>query len=151
METTELMEGLEKLAYQKTTPFCYGCYIEAPTGVCLKCHSDDLMRQLEGVGVEWGTEWVIKSLLEAELTPVDTDEAYEQMLNEVYSEPVTVCGMEMDQVRILKELDPIAFQVGCSDWISSEIDETIVDIGGYYWINEIEDFLQENLKDEDEK
>ena len=151
METTELMEGLEKLAYQKTTPFCYGCYIEAPTGVCHKCHSDDLMRQLEGVGVEWGTEWVIKSLLEAELTPVDTDEAYEQMLDEVYSEPVMVCGMEMDQVRILKELDPIAFQVGCSDWISSEIDETIVDIGGYYWINEVEDFLQENLKDEDGK
>lgn len=51
---SEIQEKLEQLAYERTTPFCYGCYIDAPTGVSPECHSDDLMRNLAGVGVEWG-------------------------------------------------------------------------------------------------
>jgi len=50
----EIQEKLTELAYKRTTPFCYGCYVKAPKGVCPHCHSDDLMRHLEGVGVEYG-------------------------------------------------------------------------------------------------
>jgi hypothetical protein len=54
---SELKTKLEKLAYQITQPFCYHCYKTAPTGVCESCHSDDLMRELSGDGVEYGTDW----------------------------------------------------------------------------------------------
>lgn len=43
---TEIQEKLEQLAFNRTTPFCYGCYVKAPKGVCPHCHSDDLMRHL---------------------------------------------------------------------------------------------------------
>ena len=54
---SEIQQKLETLAFNRTTPFCYGCYIQAPKGICPECHSDDLMRHLDGVGVEWGTSW----------------------------------------------------------------------------------------------
>ena len=59
----ELLEKLNEIAFQKSEPFCYGCYVICPTGRCSKCGSDDLMRHLDGVGVEWGTDWIIKELL----------------------------------------------------------------------------------------
>ena len=43
-----------------------------------------------------------------------SEEEYEEMLNEIYGE-VTICGMAMDQGRILRELDPVAFRCGLSD------------------------------------
>jgi len=54
MNFTEIQNNLEKIAYSKTIPFCYMCYIEAPTGRCTKCHSDDLMRLLPDYGCEYG-------------------------------------------------------------------------------------------------
>lgn len=35
----EIQEKLEQLAFDRTTPFCYGCNIKAPKGVCPHCHS----------------------------------------------------------------------------------------------------------------
>lgn len=64
---SEIQQKLETLAFNRTSPFCYGCYIQAPKGICPECHSDDLMRHLNGVGVEWGTAWVIKHILQEEL------------------------------------------------------------------------------------
>ena len=65
MELTkkQITEKLEKIAFFETMPFCYGCYMKAPTGVCKACGTDDLMRELEGFGVEYGTEWVYEQLL----------------------------------------------------------------------------------------
>ena len=40
---TEIQKKLETLAYNRSKPFCYGCYEEAPSGRCLSCGSDDLM------------------------------------------------------------------------------------------------------------
>lgn len=51
---SEIQQKLETLAFNRTSPFCYGCYIQAPKGICPECHSDDLMRHLNGVGVEYG-------------------------------------------------------------------------------------------------
>ena len=36
------------------------------------------MRHLDNVGVEWGTDWVIKHILQEELTSIDIDEALTQ-------------------------------------------------------------------------
>ncbi|GEM_PF-2720287 len=50
----DIEQNLETIAYQKTIPFCYSCYKEAPTGTCKVCCSDDLMRLLPGSGCEFG-------------------------------------------------------------------------------------------------
>jgi hypothetical protein len=42
-----------------------------------------------------------------------TEEQYDEMLDE--QGPVNVCGMQFDPSRILKELDPIAYNCGLSD------------------------------------
>lgn len=38
---------------------------------CPKCGSDDLMREVEGVGVEWGYDWIIDHIVETEGEKVD--------------------------------------------------------------------------------
>ena len=67
---------LTALAFQESIPFCYGCYIKAPTGICDNCGSDDLMRLLESVGCEYGTEWVIEEILKEHLKPVDKEKDF---------------------------------------------------------------------------
>lgn len=64
---SEMMKKLEQVAFERTKPFCYGCYRQAPTGVCLSCGSDDLMRELPGVGVEYGLNWVIVHILDTKV------------------------------------------------------------------------------------
>jgi hypothetical protein len=39
------------------------------------------MRPLDGVGVEYGTEWVIEHLIKEHREPIDTEEAYEELLD----------------------------------------------------------------------
>ena len=59
-----------------------------------------------------------------ELTDEQLHERYDDMLDEVYPD-LTIAGMEFSTSNALKELDPIAYRVGFSDWVDSEIDETI--------------------------
>ena len=77
---TEIQQKIEQLAYSCTTPFCYGCYIKAPKGVCPKCHSYDRMRYVAGVGCDWSIDFAIKAIIEEKLTPVDTESAFEDMI-----------------------------------------------------------------------
>lgn len=44
---------------------------------------------------------------------------YDDMLDEVYPD-LTVAGMGMSTSRVLKEVDPIAYRVGFSDWCDAE-------------------------------
>lgn len=67
MNLEEIKNKLTELAFERTTPFCYSCYELCPSGRCKNCGSDDLMRHLEGVGVEYGTDWVIESIVSEEL------------------------------------------------------------------------------------
>ena len=142
---TEIEEKLEQLAYARTTPFCYHCYIEAPLGICEKCQSDDLMRCLKGVGVEYGTDWVIKHILQEELTPVNTEEAFEESVRECYSEQTTVGWMTLDTVSIMKEKDPVWWRMALSEYESQEEEEgNLISFDGgstYYLASDIEDLL----------
>ena len=51
-----IIKRLEALAFQGTIPFCYSCYIKAPTGRCPNCGTDDLMRLHEETGCEYGVD-----------------------------------------------------------------------------------------------
>ena len=55
-----------------------------------------------------------------------TEDQYEEQLNDCY-ETVTICGMEYEQGRALRELDPVAFRCGMADepevWICDECDD----------------------------
>lgn len=142
---TEILEQLKTLALKKSIPFCYGCYKEAPTGRCVSCGSDDLMRLLPGVGCEWGTDWIVKQFIEDELTPVDTDEAFEESVSQCYPETVKVGWLELDTVRVLKEMDSVSWDMARSEWESNEADEGNLisfDNGGtYYWTSDVEGLL----------
>jgi hypothetical protein len=51
------------------------------------------------------------------IEPEVTDEYWEEFLTDLYGE-VNVCGMTYESGRLLKEIDPIAFQCGKSDYES---------------------------------
>ena len=139
---TEIKEKLEQLAIKKSIPFCYSCYRQAPTGRCKTCGSDDLMRERPGVGCEWGTDWIIREILSTELTPVNTEEAFEESVRQCYPETVTVAWMEMDTVSVAKEMDPGSWNVAKAEWESQEADEGNIisfDHGSsYYWTSDLE-------------
>lgn len=142
---TEIHEKLKELAYKRSIPFCYGCYKEAPTGRCMSCGSDDLMRLLSGVGCEWGTDWIVKHIIKDELTPVDTDEAFGDSVNQCYPETVKVGWLELDTVTVLRDQDPVSWGMARSEWESNEADEGSLisfDNGGtYYWTSDVEGLL----------
>lgn len=51
---------------------------------------------------------------------------YDEMLDEVY-EDTTIAGYEYSTSSALKQVDPIAYRVGFSEWVDSELGDTITD------------------------
>ncbi|AQT68785.1 hypothetical protein STSP2_01958 [Anaerohalosphaera lusitana] len=133
---------LEDLAYHVTEPFCYGCYIKVEGENCPRCGSDDLMRHLEGVGVEYGTEWIIESLIENNCEPINEEEAYSELLDEIYGE-VQFDGIVFYPSDIIRELDPVAFRCGCNDYLAAEeSDGQLYEVNGrYYRLYDIEEMI----------
>lgn len=138
----EIYKKLEQLAFERTVPFCYSCYEEAPTGTCVRCGSDDLMRLLTGVGCEYGTDWVIEEILSEELEPIDLDEAFEESIRQCYPEATQVGWLTLDTVSVLKEMDPVSWACAKSEWESQEESEGLIvtlDKGStYYRISDVE-------------
>ena len=147
---TEIQKQLEEIAFKKTIPFCYSCYKECPTGTCSTCSSDDLMRLLPGNGCEYGIDWVIKALIEENLDPANLEEAFEQSIADCYTETTKVAWMELDTVSILKEMDPISWNMAQSEYEAQEADEgNIISFNGgstYYWAHEVESFIEKESK-----
>lgn len=54
----------------------------------------------------------------------ELEDMYEEMLNECY-EPVSICGFNYDQGHALRNLDPIAFRCGVSEWEGEEFEEVL--------------------------
>jgi hypothetical protein len=144
-QSNELLEKLTNMAYERSKPFCYGCYKTAPTGRCESCNSDDLMRVTEN-GCEYGVDWIIKDILSEELTPADMDQAFEESIRECYPETTKVGWMEFDTVTLMMEQDPISWKCAQSEWEDSQLaDEQIItfDSGStYYWVWEVEKMLE---------
>lgn len=142
----EIQKRLEELAIQRSTPFWYTDYIKCPTGRCPVCGSDDLMRITADDGPEYGTAWIYESILESELTAINTDEAFEDSIREYYPENVTVGWMSLDAVSAMKEMDPISWSCALAEWESNETDEgNIISLDGgsiFYWRHDIETLLE---------
>ena len=57
-----------------------------------------------------------------------TDDEITEMLDEIYPDPVTACGMTFDQSYILKEMDRVAFDSFASDnmrWYKCDVCGTV--------------------------
>jgi len=137
----ELKEKLTALAFDMTDNFCYSCYKVVKSDKCPSCGTDDFMRHLEGVGVEYGTDWVIEHLIKEHCNPIDAEQEFEELLNGCY-EPVKIGFCEWDAGHVMKELDPVSFRCGVSDMLSD--DEQYVEIDcQYYQVYEIENMIEE--------
>lgn len=140
----EFKTRLEELAFRESKPYCYDCAVVAPSGRCPRCGSDDLMRYVEGVGVEWGTEWVIEHLLKENLEPVDTEEAFADSVREIYGESVQVAWIEVDTVDTIKAMDLVSYELGETEWIDAQVSDGLIvsaDGGTWYWTHDLEAFL----------
>lgn len=86
--------------------------------------------------------------IEVNLTPLDTEGLYIDMLDECYGD-VEIAGMTFSTSRALKELDPTAFRCGESDYIDSL---SLVEIQGEYYeqdaVEQERDSLVSDLDDE---
>lgn len=142
---TEIQNQLHQLALKRSTPFCYSCYKAAPSGCCKICGSDDLMRFIEGVGCEYGTDWVIKHILKTELTTVDLEDSFEQSVRDCYPETTKVGWCEFDTVTLLKEQDPVSWQCALAEYESQEADEeNVISFDGrmtYYSVGDLESLI----------
>jgi predicted RNA-binding Zn-ribbon protein involved in translation (DUF1610 family) len=128
--TDELKEQFTELAYEKTEPFCYGCYHVVKANVnkeyfCPTCGSDDLMRHMEGVGVEWGISWVIEHLIEVECEKIEfEDNQYDEMLDDCHP-IVTIGSSTFYPSTILKECDPICYEMGKDEYFDGNAEEKL--------------------------
>lgn len=142
----EIIEKLNQLALDRSIPFCYSCYKDAPTGKCTSCGSDDLMRHLPSVGCEYGTEWIVDRILETELTPIDTEELFEEFVRQCYPETTQLGWMNVDTIEAMKSQDPTSWRIALDEWISSEEEsENIISFDNdsiYYKISDFESYLK---------
>ena len=105
---------------------------------------------MDGVGCEWGTEWVIEEILKEHLEPVNQEEAFENMMEDCYPVDTKVGWLELNTVDILKTMDEISWDIAKDEYISGlEEDEEIISFDNgsiYYWITEIEELLENKLQ-----
>lgn len=78
------------------------------------------------------------------LTPLDTEELYANMLDDCYGE-VEIAGMTFQTSRALKELDPTAFRCGLVDYIDSL---GLVEINGDYYEQDAVETERDSLVDD---
>ena len=119
----EIKNKLIKLAEDRSIPFCYSCYQDAPTEKCSSCGSDDLMRHLPNVGCEYGAEWIVQHILNTEYETVDLEEAFEESIHGIYPETTQVGWMTFYTIELMKSNDPISWQMAMSEWASQEEEE----------------------------
>lgn len=103
------------------------------------------MRSVRGVACEYGCDWIVEHIFETELTPANTEEAFEQMIRECYPETTKVAWLECDTVQILKDQDPVSWRCALSDYESQEeADGTLISLDGstYYWRHDVEKLLE---------
>ncbi|MCX6124055.1 MAG: hypothetical protein NTV34_04805 [Proteobacteria bacterium] len=142
----DIMKSLVQIAISKAIPFCYSCYTRAPLEKCTQCGSDDLMYEMPGIGVEYGTDWLVHEIIREHLTPANTLESFEQSVTECYPETITIGWIEYETARAIRELDPVSWNLAYSEYIDSEISDgnlvTFDDGTTHYWIHDIESFIR---------
>lgn len=144
---SEIQTRLEQLAFKRTNSFCYFCYQTVTESRCPVCSTDDLMRELPGVGVEYGISWVIREILSSELETVDIEECFEQSIRDCYPVEVNVGWMNLDTISVMKEMDNISWNIAKQEWPDSEEQaENIISFDNgitFYWASDIENLLRD--------
>lgn len=148
MNAEEIQIKLTELALERTTPFCYSCYQDCPNGHCNICGSDDLMRHLKGIGVEYGTDWIIEHILEEELHPVDINELFEEHVRACYPEMTQVGWMTFDTIELIKCHDLISWEIAHNEYVndlkSNESNDYFFTDSASYLIYDVEKYLRRN-------
>ena len=143
---TEILKKLENTAQERTIPFCMSCYLKAPQGVCPSCHSDDLAKWMDGVGLDWNLNFAIEYILQEELTPVNVEEAFEDMIRSCYPEETIVGWMKFDTCDLMKSQDPISWKIAREEYIDElESEEEIMSFDNgsiYYRTSDLEELLE---------
>lgn len=139
---TEILKKLETIAEERTIPFCMSCYVKAPEGKCPSCHTDDLARWMNGVGLDWSLDFAIQHILKEELTPIDLDGVFEDSLSSCYPEITQVGWMNLDTIEVMKSQDPISFRIARDEYFDSlEANGEIFSLDNglsYYWKYDLE-------------
>ncbi|MBX9724302.1 MAG: hypothetical protein K2X81_23035 [Candidatus Obscuribacterales bacterium] len=136
--TEEIKDKLREQAHEMSRPFCYMDYITVPldeddNAVCPKCGTDDLMRELEGVGVEYGYDWIMEHIVKEEGTAIDADEMYDDLLDEC-NEPFKLGDLEYSPSQVLKNVDPTAYEMGKHEYLDSLVEDgQLVCLGDTYY------------------
>lgn len=86
------------------------------------------------------------------MTESDLQESFEASLDDTYPE-VTICGITFSPSRVLREMDPIGFQVSMSDYADNmdiEVcEEHELDTLGNLWDAEFNESANRDRTDED--
>ena len=92
-------------------------------------------------------------LLEENLDSADISDSFEQMIEDCYGETVKVGFLELSTVEVMKDQDPISWDIAKSEYIDGLVeDEQLItfDNGStHYWVHDIENFIEENLEMEE--
>ena len=145
---SDLLKRLDKIAYLKSKPFCYSCYVPVKGSHCPGCGSDDLMRE-DCNGVEWGTSHIIDTIIQdSDLEPIDLATSYDELLDEIY-EPVTMGYCTWYPSDLLKTMSPVDYSLGKNEYLDSLIDDNqVIEINAsHYWERDLNRLI-ESLEDE---
>ncbi len=81
---------------------------------------NDLFRLLPGEGCDAGIGWVIEFLIREALTPVDVDAEFEESVRASVPETTKVGWLELDTVTIIRDMDPVSWELAQAEWIDLE-------------------------------
>ena len=148
MNDTELMKKLKKVAIMKTVPFCYSCYIDCPNGICRICHSDDLMRKLEDIGVEYGIMWVINHLIEKNVEIFNIENAFQNHITSQYGQKVQIAFLNTDLIEAIKSVDEVAWEMEKKSFLGDLklVGEVYEIKNNYYLAESVEKFVNAQLE-----
>ncbi len=84
------------------------------------------------------------------LSDRELEEQYSNMLDDCYPE-VEICGYTYEPSRALKDIDPIAYDCGFADYISSQIGDYLEEVDCEYYTVEQCDEARELIESEEEE
>lgn len=74
------------------------------------------------------------------------------MVRECYPETTQVGFLSLDTVSVMKDQDPIAFNIAEGEYIDSLLqDEQVITFdngANYYWVNDIEAYIVQNIAED---
>ena len=83
---------------------------------------------------------------------IDTEEVFSEMLRDCYPESTQVGFLNLDTVSVMKDQDPIAFNIAEGEYIDSLLqDEQLITFdngSNYYWMHDIEQYINDNISED---